>query len=286
MIGDQISIGNVTLDNFLIFIFVLVITIVSGNIFHALARRLLDDRISLRYSRFIARVLEYMIFLLGFYYGVYKILHYDLNAFIASLGLIGIAIAFGSQQIIQNFIAGLLILITRPVRPDDWIEIGNSGNISIIKEINLTRTVLRGRNGKIFFIPNSTLNSSILTNYTKSGFVEISVPFSVTNCCSIEHVKKLILNVANENASILPNVIGKEKDIFYKLFNLPSIKILFQNKIDTRIFKPKVLISGISDSRINLSIRIWIREIHRKDEIISEFFDGILKRLNEEKIDL
>ncbi|PWB53650.1 MAG: mechanosensitive ion channel protein MscS [Candidatus Methanoperedenaceae archaeon] len=285
MIGDKISIGNVTLDNFLIFIFVIIITIVGGNISYAFTRRLLDDRISFRYSRSIARVVEYMVLLLGFYYGIYKVLHYDLNAFIASLGLIGIAVAFGSQQIIQNFIAGLLISVGRPVRPEDWVEIGDSG-ISIIKDINLTRTVLRNRNGKLFSIPNSILISSIVANYTKSGFVEISVPLSVPGRCSIEQVRKIILDVANEHASILPNVSGEEKDIISKLFKLPSIRILFQDKMDTKIFEPKVLLSGISDSRINLSIRLWIREVYRKDEIISEFFESLFKRFIDEKIDL
>jgi small-conductance mechanosensitive channel len=60
--------------------------------------------------------------------------------------------------------------------------------------------------------------------------------------------------------------------------------MLFKDKLDMSMFKPRILISGVSDSGITLSIRLWIREINKKDEIISEFFDELLKKFKEEKI--
>jgi len=115
MVGEMILIGNVTLENFLIFIFISFLTVVVGNISYALMRRLFDDKLSLRDSKLIARVIEYTLYALGFYYGLLYLLNLELNALIASLGIFSIAIAFGSQQIIQNFIAGLLISVGRPI---------------------------------------------------------------------------------------------------------------------------------------------------------------------------
>jgi small conductance mechanosensitive channel len=283
MLGDNILIGNVTLDNFLIFIFIIFIIVVSGNLSYALIRRMLDNRVPIRNSKSIAKFIQYTIFIIGIFYGVNNVLRYDINALVASLGIIGIAVAFGSQQIIQNFIAGILISIGRPVQLDDWVEIGDSG-ICNIKDITLTRTILRNKNGKIYLIPNSVLISSIIINYTKSGIVEISIPVSVPNGCNIENVNKIIMNIAHEHENILPNVFGEEKDIISKLFELPHIKILFKEKINLKIFEPKILVSGISDSMINLSIRFWIREIQKKDEIISGFFMSLSERFKEEKI--
>jgi small-conductance mechanosensitive channel len=109
----------------------------------------------------IARATEYVVFILGFSYGLYYILGLELKAFVASLGIISIAVAFASQQIIQNVIAGILIAVSRPVELDDWVDISGTG-ISNIKDITLTRPVLRDKNGRLYYIPNSILISSII----------------------------------------------------------------------------------------------------------------------------
>ncbi len=279
----DILIGNVTLENLLIFIFTFIFTIAGGNLTYSIIRRLLDERLSLSNSKLIARVSEYAVFIIGFSYGLYYVLGLELRAFVASLGIIGIAAAFASQQVIQNFIAGILIAVSRPVQIDDWVEIGGSG-IGNIKDVTLTRTVLRDKNGRLYYIPNSAVISSIITNYTKSGFVEISVPLTIPCCSYTEQVKRIIIDIAHENPKILPNVPSREKDIITKIIGLPNIKMLFKDKLDMSMFKPRILISGVSDSAITLSIRLWIREINNKDEIISEFFDELLKRFREEEI--
>jgi small-conductance mechanosensitive channel len=285
MVGANIFIGNVTLENFLIFLFIFLLTVIVANISYALVRRLLDDKLSLGNSKLIARIIEYAFYTLGFYYGVLYVLNLDLSALIASLGIFSIALAFGAQQIIQNFIAGVLISILRPIELDDWVEISDTG-ISNIKEIKLTRTVLRNRNGKLFFVPNSVLVSTIIINYTKSGFIEIPVPLSISYSCDFEKVKNIVKEVAHGHPKILPNVSRMEKDIISKLFELSNFKILFKDKMDMSMFEPGVLISDISDSKITLSLRIWIREIDKKDEIVSEFLEKLMTKFKVEKIEL
>ncbi|VVB90121.1 Small-conductance mechanosensitive channel MscMJ [uncultured archaeon] len=272
--ANDILIGKVTLGNFFIFIFIFIITVVGGNLIYSLIRRFLDGRLSLRNSKLIARVAEYAIFIIGLYYGVRYVLLLDLNAFVASLGIIGIAIAFASQQIIQNFIAGILISVGRPIHLDDWVEVGESG-ICNIKDILLTRTVLRNRNGRLISIPNSVLVSSSIINYTQSGFVEISIALTIPADSDLDKIKKTIKTVVHEHPNILPNVSRKEKDIITKLLELPNIKVLFEDTLDMSKFEPRILISGISDSGVELSIRFWIREINKKDEIISEVLEKL-----------
>lgn len=281
----DILIGNVSLENLLIFIFIFIMAAVGGNAIYALIRRFLDERMALRYSKLMAKIAEYMIFIGGLSYGFYYVLGLELKAFAASLGIIGIAIAFASQQIIQNVIAGLLIAVNRPVQLDDWVEIGGSG-ISNVKDITLMRTVLRDRNGKIFYIPNSVVISSVIINYTKSGFVEIPVVLTIPHDTDIEKAKKILIEVANENPKILPNVPSKERDIITGIIYLPSIKMLFSEKPDLRMFEPRILISDISVPGITLSIRLWIREINRRDEIISDFLSESLKKFKQENIEL
>ena len=285
MVGGNIFIGNVTLENFLIFIFIFLLTVIAANVSYALMRRLLDDKLSLGSSKLIAIVIQYAFYTLGFYYGVRYVLNLDLNALIASLGIFSIALAFGAQQIIQNFIAGVLISVVRLIQLDDWVEIGDTG-ISNVKEIKLTRTVLRNRNGKLFYVPNSVMVSTIIINYTKSGFIEIPVQLSIPYSYDFEKVKNIVKEVAHKHPKILPNVSRIEKGIISQLFELSNFKILFKDKLDTGLFEPKILISDISDSKITFSVRIWIREIDKKDEIVSELLENLLAKLKAEKIEL
>jgi len=146
--------------------------------------------------------------------------------------------------------------------------------------------VLRDRGGRLYYIPNSVLIGSIIINYTKSGFVEVPVSLKVPHPSDIEKIKNIIKDVANENPSILPNVHDNEKDIITRIIDLPSMKMLFKEKPDLSMFDPKIFISDLSESGVTLSIRLWIREVNRKDEIISEFLMELLTKFKEEKIDL
>ncbi|MBU3967021.1 MAG: mechanosensitive ion channel family protein [Euryarchaeota archaeon] len=251
----------------------------------------MDDKLSKRISKLVARLTEYAIFLLGSYYGIYYVLKLDLNALIASLGIISIVVALASRQIIQNFISGILISIERPIRIGDWVEVGMPGisssvqGISKVKDVTLTRTVLRNKNGRLFYIPNSTIISSSVINYTKSGFVELTIPLVIPYTYDSEKVKKIIKKEADMHPKILPNVHPEEKYIITKLFKLTNIK-LYKNQVNMSSFEPNVLISDISDSKITLNIRIWIREIDKKDEIISELLETSLKKFKEEDLSL
>ena len=61
------------------------------------------------------------------------------------MGLVGVAIAFASQQIISNLLSGLLISFTRPIQLEDWVEVGLAPSTGVcrVKDINLMATVLR-----------------------------------------------------------------------------------------------------------------------------------------------
>jgi small conductance mechanosensitive channel len=287
MAVDTIFIGNVTLEAFLLFLFTVVLTLILGNASYGLMRRLLDERFSKRISKIIARATHYTVLLLGLYLGIHNVLKEDLTALAASLGVIGIAVAFSSQQIIQNLIAGILIIIERPIQHEDWIEIGGtSEGVCKVKDITLSTTILRNINGRIVYMPNSVLLSSRIINYTKSGFVEIPVQLTIPYGSDIEKIRRTILKVADENARILPNVSIEEKTVVTQVLVLPRLKGLFEHDFDVKMFEPRILISDISGSKITLSIRIWIREVNKKDEIVSEFLDSLLKRLKEEHLEM
>ncbi len=287
MSDNKIFIGNVTIENFLLFFFTFIITLIVGNIAYTLVRRFLDEKIPVRNSKLIARIAQYVIILLGLYYGIYYELGLDLTAVVASLGIIGIAIAFSSQQIIQNVISGILVSIQRPIQIEDWVEIGGTPETgtSRVKDITLTSTVLRAIDGRLIYIPNSFILSSKIINYTKAGFIEVPVQITIPYNPEHEKIKNVILDVANNTKTILaPDVKKGDRSVIVDLLNLPRFKWLFKNSMNTDMFKPRVLISEISNSKITFSVRFWILEIQKKDEIVSEFLSALLERFKKEKI--
>lgn len=98
----------------------------SSRIIYALLRRIFDTRISPSKSKQIARTAQYLIIITGLLYRTYDIIQLDLTAIATSLGIIWIAVALSSQQILQNFIGGLLIAVTKPFQIDDWVKIGET----------------------------------------------------------------------------------------------------------------------------------------------------------------
>ncbi|MEM4346963.1 MAG: mechanosensitive ion channel [Candidatus Altiarchaeota archaeon] len=287
MAESKILIGNVTIENFLLFLFTFIITLIFGNLVNFLARRFFDERISIRNSKIVARILQYFFIFAGLYYGIYYELGLDLTALVASLGIIGIAIAFSSQQIIQNVIAGILISFQGQIQIEDWVKVGGVPDTGIgrVKDITLTSTTIRDMDGKLVYIPNSALLSSKIINYTKAGFTEVPIQIKIPYTPEYGKVREIILEVANENRSILSTTTKKGKSSIERILQLPHIKKIFADKpLNMEIFKPRVLISEISDSKITFSVRFWILEIHKKDEIISEFLSALLERFKKEGV--
>jgi small conductance mechanosensitive channel len=78
----------------------------------------------------------------------------------------------------------------------------------------------------------------------------------------------------------------QRRKTYTKLGELPNIKMLIKDTVDMNMFQPRILVSDVSDSGVTLSIRLWIREVNKKDEIISEFLEDLLKKFKEEKTKL
>lgn len=266
---------------------VIIFSVVISRIVYALLRRWLDERLeSLGSSKMISRAVEYLILFVGLFYGLVLVLGplgLSFNEVAASLGIIGVAVAFASQQVVQNVIAGILIALERPIRLEDWIEIGDTG-LTKVKDINLTNTVLRSSDGRIFVIPNSNILGSRITNYTRSALVEVKLKLEIPIGVDYTAVKNLILKIIEANKRILPVVPKEEESIFRKIVQLPHVRRLLDLSGDVSRFQPQVLITSINPSSIALDVHIWIREFEKKDLIVSEVMEEILHGLKDMNI--
>ncbi len=128
--------------------------------------------------------------------GVFTILSevgVNMGAALAGLGVIGIAVALGTQSLIKDLLAGFFILIENQFTIGDWVKIG--GVEGLVEEINLRRTVLRAFDGSVHSVPNSEVR--IATNFTKD-WSRVNMSISVGYGEDMDYVFQVINRVGNE----------------------------------------------------------------------------------------
>jgi small-conductance mechanosensitive channel len=123
----------------------------------------------------ISTVLHYSILLVGFFVAL-GALGIDLTKITILAGAFSVGVGFGLQNVINNFVSGLILLFERPIKIGDVIEIG--GNVGEVRRIGIRACVIRTADGSEIIVPNGSLISNQVTNWTfsdRARAVEISV---------------------------------------------------------------------------------------------------------------
>jgi potassium efflux system protein len=113
-----------------------------------------------------------LIFLIAF-----KVVDIPLTAFAFLGGAAAIALGFGGQNLLNNFMSGLILMAEQPVQIGDFVEI--DGTLGTVEEIGGRSTRLRAINGNIVFIPNSALLEKKLTNWTRVPLLRNSIALHI-----------------------------------------------------------------------------------------------------------
>jgi small-conductance mechanosensitive channel len=272
MVDTHFIIGNVTIESVIIFTVATLAVIVLSYLCYKAVYTVLERVASRSGARWTARFAAYIIFGIGLYYIDLAILGFDISATFASLGILSIALAFASQQIISNLLAGLLIAINRTIALDDWVELGNEPETGIaqVRDTTFTRTILKDRDGRVFLLPNATLLSSKIVNYSRSGYIEVPVTITLPPGLPFDRARDTILSVLTVHPKILPNIKMENKTQIPGLSMIPRQRELSLEKIFPERFSPRVLITGLAPLGNTVTIRFWIHDITRREEIVSD----------------
>lgn len=103
---------------------------------------------------------------------------FNVTAFLAGLGILGFTVGFALQNIMQNFAAGVILLIQQPFGVEDAIEVNGIGGS--VLAINLRATEMRTWDGRIVIVPNANILSNPITNYTRADRRRIELPVGVS----------------------------------------------------------------------------------------------------------
>lgn len=125
----------------------------------------------------------------------------DLSNLAVIAGALSVGIGFGLQDVIKNFVSGIILLFERPFKVGDWVILG--GEEGIIKQINIRSTELETWTKRSVIIPNATLLSSSLVNLTHGdSWQRQSIVVGVSYDSDVDRVSALLLECAREHKRV------------------------------------------------------------------------------------
>jgi small-conductance mechanosensitive channel len=178
-----------------------------------------------------------------------------LTVFAFAGGALAIGIGFGMQNLLKNFISGIILLIERPLRVGDVVDVG--GTLGTVTSIGLRSSLIRNSNGIEIFIPNSTFLENEVINWTHSNRqARFNVKVGVAYGCSTTKVTEILLNIAREHCLVLKS---------------PG---------------PQVLLEDFGDNSLLFVLNYWIDVLPETDtrQIASDIRHTMEKKLGEASI--
>jgi small conductance mechanosensitive channel len=197
--------------------------------------------------------LTYYILLVFFVLAALSQLGIQTTSFVAIIGAAGLAIGLALQGSLANFAAGFLMLIFRPFKVDDFIE--GAGTMGTVEKIQIFTTQLKTPDNKTVIIPNSSLTSGNIVNFTAKGTRRVDMVFGIGYGDDIDKAKGIMNEVLTSEDRIL-------KD--------PA---------------PTIAVSELADSSVNFVVRPWVNA----GDYWGVYFDvteKVKKRFDEEGVSI
>ncbi len=175
----------------------------------------------------------------------------NITGLIATAGVASLAIALAAQETLSNMFAGLMLMLDRPFRPGDRIEL-DKGHIGDVLQIGTRTTRILTLDNIVIVVPNKDLANSRIINYVfPSPHVSLNLNISVACDTDLAEAKKIILEILYENQIVLDD---------------PA---------------PGVFFTGFADSHLNLAVNFWIENfkdgLKAKDQLNSSMKDSFEK---------
>ena len=258
VLGAHVRAGSLTfsLGGVLLFFAIVWLSFLTSRFLRFLLDEEVYDRLSLpRGAPYaISMLAHYGILVAGFLLAVFS-MGVDLDRFALVAGAFGVGIGFGLQNVVNNFVSGLILLFERPVQVGDTVQIGDL--LGDVRRIGIRSSTVRTWAGAEVIVPNASLISDQVTNWTLSDRLRrIDVPVGVAYGNDPERVIELLTEVARSHPQVLSE---------------PA---------------PEVLFLGFGESSLDFQIRAWTASFARWLTIRSEITLATSRALREAGIEI
>ena len=193
---------------------------------HALKQREVEHSLRL-FLCSIVRIVSYVLLILI----IVQLLGINTTSLVAMLASAGLAIGMALSGTLQNFAGGVMVLFLKPYKIGDYINA--QGQSGYVREIMLFTTVLETYDGNRIFLPNSTISSSIIDNYSYAGVRRVVWQVSVSYGDDYDVIHKALMEMLLSDGRIIQDAENKSK-------------------------YPSVVLESLADSAVVVTARAWV----------------------------
>ncbi len=204
----------------------------------------------------IARIAGYVLALFGLLIGLSAI-GLELTSLTVLIGALGVGVGFGLQNVVNNFVSGLILLFERPFQIGDRVEVG--GTAGRVTEIGARSTTIITNDNIAIVVPNSKFIEDDLINWSLAGDrrVRFKLRVGVSYGSEPREIERLLLGIAASNPEVL-----KE----------PA---------------PAVVFLGFGESSLDFELRVWTATLYdRPNAFKSTLYFAIWERFKQQRIEI
>ncbi len=151
----------------------------------------------------------------------------DTTSLIALLGAAGLAVGLALQSSLQNFAAGVMLIVFRPFKAGDFVEV--AGTAGVVETISIFSSILRTGDNREIIIPNGSIYGGTITNYSARETRRVDMVFGIGYDEDIKKAKELLEKIVNADERVLADP------------------------------KPVIAVSELADSSVNFVVRPWVK---------------------------
>ncbi|MFM4957961.1 mechanosensitive ion channel domain-containing protein [Aeromonas veronii] len=196
--------------------------LISGGVVKVMQARKLDTTV----THFVGSILKYAILVFVVIAALGRV-GVQTASFVAIIGAAGLAIGLALQGSLSNFAAGFLLIIFRPIKAGEFIEV--AGTSGVVQSVQLFTTTLTSGDNKMVVVPNSAILNGTIVNYSRMDTRRVDMTFGIGYGSDLRKAKQILERLVNEEPRIL-------KD--------PAATIA---------------VAALADSSVNIVVRPWVK---------------------------
>lgn len=177
----------------------------------------------------------------------------DTTSLVAILGAAGLAIGLSLQGSLQNFAAGVMLLVFRPFKAGDFVEAG--GAAGVVRSISIFTTTITTPDNKLVIVPNGNVYSGNITNFSAKDTRRVDMVFGIGYGDDLKKAKDVLNDLVTKDERILDD---------------PA---------------PQVAVSELGDSSVNFVVRPWVKSADYWG-VMFDFTEAVKLRFDEEGISI